>query len=97
MTSLLPLLLLFGLMYFLLIRPQQRRVRDQRALVSSIAVGDEVFTAGGILGRITALDDELASVETTPGVVLRLRRVAIVGRVPPPEPPELEPGAEESL
>lgn len=82
--ELLPLILLFAVMYFLMIRPQQQRVRAQRELVSSLAVGDEIVTIGGLLGRIVSLDDEIAEVETAPGTVLRFRRSAISGKVNPP-------------
>lgn len=81
MESLLPLALLFGVMYFVLIRPQKQRVRAQQALVSSLGVGDEVITIGGIFGRILTLSDDEATIETTPGTVLRCRRAAIAGRV----------------
>lgn len=79
--ELLPLVLLLGIMYFLLIRPQQQRVKAQRALVTSLEVGDRVATIGGILGRIVTIDDDEATVETTPGVVLRVRRSAIATRL----------------
>lgn len=73
---------LMALMYVMLLRPQQQRVKAQRALVSSLRVGDEVVTVGGLIGRIVHLDDEVAEIETIPGTVLRYRRVAISGRVP---------------
>lgn len=82
--ELLPLVLLFAVMYFLLIRPQQQRVRAQRELVSTLAVGDEVVTIGGLLGRIIRLDDDVAEIETSPGTVLRFRRTAISGKLTPP-------------
>ena len=88
--QLLPLILLFAVMYFMLIRPQQQRVRAQRALVSSLDVGDEVSTIGGMLGRIVYLDDEVAHVETMPGTVLRFRRSAISGRLGPEKPDNVE-------
>ena len=81
--ELLPLLILLGIMYFLLIRPQQQRVKAQRALVLSLEAGDEVATIGGILGRILTIDDETATVETTPGTVVRVRRAAIATRIGP--------------
>ena len=85
--ELLPLVLLLGIMYFFLIRPQQQRVKAQRALVQSLEVGDEVATIGGMLGRILTIDDETATIETTPGTILRFRRTAIAGKVgPEPEP-----------
>jgi preprotein translocase subunit YajC len=82
--ELLPLLLLLGVMYFLLIRPQKQRVRAQRELVTSLEVGDRVATIGGILGHIVSIDDDEATVETTPGVVIRLRRGAIATRLDSP-------------
>ena len=89
--ELLPLVILLGVMYFLLIRPQQQRVKAQRALVQSLEIGDEVATIGGVLGRIVTIDDEVATVETTPGTVLRLRRAAIATRIDPEGP--VVPGA----
>ena len=86
MEQLLPFVLIVGVMYFVLIRPQQQRVKQQRALVTSLAVGDEVVTVGGLLGRIVDLDDEAATIETTPGTRLRFRRAAISGRVGEPAP-----------
>ena len=68
----------------MLIRPQQQRVRSQRALLASLHVGDEVVTVGGLLGRIVSLDDDEASIETAPGVVMRFRRAAVSGLVGEP-------------
>ena len=96
MESLIPLALLFGVMYFVLIRPQKQRVKAQQALVRSLAVGDQVLTIGGIFGEIIALDDETAQVETTPGTILRCRRNAIAGVVGSPlGTPPAETDAEE--
>ena len=83
LAGMLPLVLLLGVMYFVLIRPQQQRVKAQRALITSLEVGDEVSTIGGILGRIVTIDDETATVETTPGTILRFRRSAIAARTSP--------------
>src|SRR5688500_9410105 len=82
MRQLLPLLLLVGVMYLVAIRPQQQRVKAQRALVSALAVGDEIVTVGGLLGRIVRLTDDDVEVETTPGTLLRFRRAAISSRIP---------------
>ena len=81
MAQLLFLLIMFGLMWFVLVRPQQQRVRRQQELVASLRVGDEVVTAGGIVGRIVALDDDEASIEVAPGVVMRFLRLAVNTRV----------------
>ncbi|HEX2850854.1 MAG TPA: preprotein translocase subunit YajC [Acidimicrobiales bacterium] len=82
----LPIILLIGLFYLLLIRPQQQRVKAQRALVSSLSVGDEIVTIGGMFGTIVDLDDDAVVVEAGPGVRLRFRRVAISGKVGPVVP-----------
>jgi preprotein translocase subunit YajC len=76
MSLLIPLLLL-AVMYMLLIRPQQQRVRRQRMLVSSLEVGDKIVTIGGIVGQIVALNDESADVEIAPGVTVTLLRAAV--------------------
>jgi preprotein translocase subunit YajC len=78
----LPLLLLA--MYFLVIRPQQQRIRAQQALVAALEVGDEVVSSAGIYGRITSLSDEIATLEVADGVELRLARGAVARRLPRP-------------
>ena len=80
MESLIPLALLGLMMWFLLIRPQQQRVRRQQALLSSLQVGDHVVTAGGMIGEIVALTDDRASVRLAPGVVVEFLRIAISQR-----------------
>jgi len=81
MEAFFPLLITFGLMWLLLIRPQQRRVRAHRAVVASLGPGDEVITAGGIHGTIVAVDDETVQVEVAPGVTLRFLRSSVTQRV----------------
>ena len=88
-------ILIFGLMYLLLIRPQQQRVRAQRALVAALAVGDDVVTIGGLFGRIVAIEGDVVSLEASPGVVLRFRRFAISGRADQSEPAAGNPDEEE--
>ena len=81
-TSLLISLALMGaIFYFLLIRPQQRRMRQQRALITSLDVGDEVVTIGGMYGTIQSLDEEAVTVEVSPGVSVRLLKSAIARKV----------------
>lgn len=79
------LLILFGGMWMLLIRPQQQRLRAQRRLVASLDVGDEVVTAGGVVARIVRLDDQEAALEVAPGVVITFLRAAISRRLEPGE------------
>ena len=80
----LPLLLLA--MYFLVIRPQQQRIRAQQALVAALEEGDEVVSSAGIYGRITSLTDEIAILEVADGVELRIARGAIARRLSQDEP-----------
>ena len=80
----LPLLLLA--MYFLVIRPQQQRIRAQQALVAALREGDEVVSSAGIYGRITSLTDEIAILEVADGVELRMARGAIARRLSQDEP-----------
>ena len=81
MQPLLALLVTFLLMWALLIRPQQRRMRQHQTVVSSLRAGDEVVTAGGIYGRVRSVDDESMILEVAPGVELRVLRAAVSQRV----------------
>jgi preprotein translocase subunit YajC len=78
---LLPLLLMGGVFYFLLIRPQQRRQRSQRDLLSSLSVGDDVVTIGGVLGVIREMDDDEVTLEVAPNVDVRFIRSAIARKI----------------
>ena len=86
------LFILMGLMlvamYFLMIRPQQRRRRAVEAMQSTISPGDEVLTVGGLYGTVTAIDDESVTLEVAPGVTNRYARGAINRVVPTAEPEE---------
>ncbi|HYX43862.1 MAG TPA: preprotein translocase subunit YajC [Acidimicrobiales bacterium] len=77
-------LLPLALLWVLMIRPQQQRVRQAREMAASLEEGDEVVTAGGIYGTITDVEGDILSVEVAPGVVLRVLRGAIAQRVGPP-------------
>ncbi len=81
LAGLLPFVLLFVVMYFVLIRPQQRRVRNQQNLVRSISEGDEVVTTSGIYGYVTALEGDIAWVEIAEGLDIRIVKSAISRRV----------------
>ena len=80
MGPILVLALLFGAMWFFTIRPQQQRLRNQRALVSSLAVGDEVITVGGLIGRITVLADQEVRLDVG-STEVRIARNAVSGRL----------------
>ena len=83
MEPLLALLLTFALMWVLLIRPQQRRMREHQQVVASLRPGDEIVTAGGIYGTVQAIDDEAMLLRVAPGVELRVLRAAVSQRVSP--------------
>jgi|SRR5436853_2839940 len=89
-----PLVLMGGLFYFLLIRPQQRRTRAQRDLASELSIGDEVLTLGGMYGTVKDLDDESVTVEISPGTNVRMLKQGIARRLTEDEE-EFEEEAEE--
>jgi preprotein translocase subunit YajC len=87
--------LMFIVLWAIVILPQQRRMRAHQALVNVLEEGDEVMTTSGILGTITAIDDEVLHLEVAPGIRLRIVRAAIARRMNEPEPePEPESPAE---
>ena len=77
------LALMIGIFYFLLIRPQQRRMRAQQTLQSSLQLGDEVITVAGFLGTIRRFDGDVITIELSPGVEARVNRRAISGKLGP--------------
>jgi preprotein translocase subunit YajC len=81
MEPLLALLLTFVLMWVLLIRPQQRRMRQHQMIVASLRPGDEIITAGGIYGTVQAIDEDSMVLQVAPGVELRVLRAAVSQRV----------------
>lgn len=79
----LPMLILFILVfYFLLVRPQTKRAKEQKKLMSSLTVGDEVITAGGIIGKISRLKDNYIGLEISKGVEITVQRASIVNILP---------------
>ena len=77
MGSLILLVLFMALFYFVLFRPQQRRMKEHQQLVSSLEPGDDVLTNGGLYGTITAIDGQIAELEIADGIVVRIQRSAI--------------------
>ena len=73
---------LFGIMYFLMIRPQMKRAKEHRELTGKLAKGDEVITNGGIAGRVDELGENFISVEIAEGVKVKMQRAAIVAVLP---------------
>lgn len=75
--------ILLALMYVVLLRPQQRRVRQQQQLITSIDVGDEIVTGGGLIGRVVGLTDDRLQLEVADDVVVDILRLAISRRLEP--------------
>jgi len=82
LTGMLPLVIIFILFWFLLIRPQTKRAKEHKQLVEALAKGDEVVTNGGLLGKITQVDESFISVEIASGVIIKIQRQAITSIVP---------------
>ena len=79
----LPIILMFVLLYFLMIRPQMKRAKEQKAMIEALQKGDEVVTAGGIVGKITKMSDQYVTVEVAPNTELVMQRSAV--QVPLPK------------
>ncbi len=77
LMSMLPLVLMFAVLYFVMIRPQMKRQKEARAMVEALAKGDEVVTAGGMLGRISKIGDTYLGVEIAQGVEVQVQRSAV--------------------
>jgi len=82
LLSLLPLVLMFVVLYFIMIRPQMKRQKEHKAMVEALAKGDEVVISGGVLGRIARLGDTTLHVEVANGVELQVQRSAVVQVLP---------------
>ncbi|MBT9492260.1 MAG: preprotein translocase subunit YajC [Paucibacter sp.] len=82
LLSMLPLVLMFVVLYFVMIRPQMKRQKEHKAMIEAIAKGDEVVTTGGMLGKITKLGESIISIEVAAGVELQVQRGAVVQVLP---------------
>ena len=78
----LPIILMFVLLYFLMIRPQMKRAKEQKTMIDALQKGDEVITAGGVLGRITSVSDAYLTVEIAPNTEVAVQRVAVQTLLP---------------
>jgi preprotein translocase subunit YajC len=82
LLSFLPLVAMFVVLYFIMIRPQMKRQKEHKAMIEALAKGDEVVTAGGLLGKVSKLGDSTLHVELTQGVEVQLQRSAVVQVLP---------------
>jgi preprotein translocase subunit YajC len=82
LLSFLPLIVIFIVFYFLLIRPQTKRAKEHRQLVEKLATGDEVVTNGGLLGKITNVGESFVTVELADNIKIKLQKHAVASVVP---------------
>jgi preprotein translocase subunit YajC len=82
LLSLLPLVLMFVVLYFIMIRPQMKRQKEHKTMVEALAKGDEVVTAGGMLGRVSKMGETYLHIEVANGVELQVQRSSVVQVLP---------------
>ena len=82
LMSLLPMILIFVVFYFILIRPQQKRQKEHREMVSNLAKGDEVLTNGGFLGKVTNVGEAYLTVELADGIVVKVQAASVAQVLP---------------
>ena len=77
-----PLILIFIVFYFMLIRPQMKRAKEHKKLIEALAKNDEVVTSGGLLGKITRVDESFITIEIATGVEIKVQRSSVTSIVP---------------
>ncbi len=82
LMSMLPLILMFVVLYFVMIRPQMKKQKEHRAMIDALAKGDEIVTGGGMLGKVTKLGEGNISLEIAAGVEIQIQRSAVVQVLP---------------
>ena len=82
LMSMLPLVLMFVVLYFVMIRPQMKRQKEHRSMIDALAKGDEVATAGGLLGKVSKLGEGYMTLELAPGIEVQVQRSAVVQVLP---------------
>jgi preprotein translocase subunit YajC len=82
LMGMLPLVLMFVVLYFVMIRPQMKKQKEHRTMIDALAKGDEIATAGGLLGKVTKLGESHLSLEIATGVEVQLQRSAVVQVLP---------------
>ena len=82
LTGMLPLVLMFVVLYFIMIRPQMKRQKEHRAMIDALAKGDEVVTSGGLLGKVARLGEGFVHLEVAEGVEVQIQRSAVAQVLP---------------
>ena len=83
LISFLPIIFIFALFYFMLIRPQMKAAKQQKAMIDALKAGDEVATTGGVIGKVTKVGDNFVSVETAANTVINVQKHAVQTLLPP--------------
>jgi preprotein translocase subunit YajC len=89
-------ILMFGVMYFIMIRPQQKQAQQHKAMLAALTKGDEVVTQGGMIGKIHAITDRVVTLEVANGVKVRLLKGSVQGKYSPAPEPAAPAKSEES-
>jgi preprotein translocase subunit YajC len=82
LMSMLPLALMFVVLYFVMIRPQMKKQKEHAAMISALAKGDEVITGGGLLGKVSKMGDTFIGLEVSSGVEIQVQRSAVIQVLP---------------
>ncbi|WP_028874815.1 preprotein translocase subunit YajC [Tepidiphilus margaritifer] len=82
LMQLLPIILMFVVLWFLMVRPQMKRAKEHKAMIQALAKGDEVVTQGGIAGRVTSVDEDFVRVEIAKGVEVTVQKPTIAAVLP---------------
>jgi preprotein translocase subunit YajC len=82
LMSMLPLILMFVVLYFVMIRPQMKKQKEHKAMIDAVSKGDEVVTAGGVLGKVSKIGDNYLGLEVASGVEIQIQRSAVVQVLP---------------
>lgn len=82
LMGMLPLVLMFVVLYFVMIRPQMKKQKEHKAMIEALSKGDEVVTAGGLLGKVSKIGEGFISVEVANGVEVQMQRSAVVQVLP---------------
>jgi preprotein translocase subunit YajC len=81
MMQFLPLIAVFFIFYFLMIRPQKKRIQEEEAMLKALTKGDEIYTKSGIIGTVVGLTDKIATLEVSEGVKMKVLRAHIAGKM----------------
>ncbi len=83
LMSFLPIVIIFILFFFMIIRPQMKQAKETRAMVTALKKGDEVATTGGVIGKVIKVSDSFVSIEIAPDTVVNVQKASVVTLLPP--------------